>query len=48
MKFPSLYGDKIFIVEDRMKSNYKVDIWFPTRQEAKNFGIKRVEIEILG
>lgn len=47
VKFPSLYGDKIFIVEDRMKSDYKVDIWFPTRQEAKNFGVKRVEIEIL-
>ena len=47
VKFPSLYGDKIFIVEDRMKSNYKVDIWFPTRQEAINFGAKRVEIEIL-
>lgn len=47
VRFPSLYGDKIFIVEDRMKSNYKVDIWFPTRQEAKNFGVKRVEIEIL-
>ena len=48
VRFPSLYGDKIFIVEDRMKSNYKVDIWFPTRQEALNFGAKRVEIEILG
>jgi len=47
VKFPSLYGDKIFTVEDRMKSNYKVDIWFPTRQEAKNFGVKRVEMEIL-
>lgn len=47
VKFPSLYGDKIFIVEDRMKSDYKVDIWFPTRQEAKNFGVKRVEMEIL-
>ncbi|MCK5084296.1 MAG: 3D domain-containing protein [Candidatus Pacebacteria bacterium] len=47
VKFPSLYGDKIFTVEDRMKSNYKVDIWFPTRQEAINFGAKRVEMEIL-
>jgi 3D (Asp-Asp-Asp) domain-containing protein len=47
VKFPSLYGDKIFTVEDRMKSDYKVDIWFPTRQEAKNFGVKRVEMEIL-
>lgn len=47
VRFPSLYGNKIFIVEDRMKSNYKVDIWFPTRQEALNFGAKRVEMEIL-
>jgi len=47
VRFPSLYGDKVFIVEDRMKSNYKVDIWFPTRQEAINFGAKRVEMEIL-
>ena len=47
VRFPSLYGDKIFTVEDRMKSNYKVDIWFPTRQEALNFGAKRVEMEIL-
>ncbi len=47
VKFPTLYGDKIFIVEDRMKSNYKVDLWFPTRQEAKNFGAKWIEMEIL-
>ncbi len=47
VRFPSLYGDKIFIVEDRMKSNVKVDIWFPTRQEAKNFGRKWIEMEIL-
>jgi 3D (Asp-Asp-Asp) domain-containing protein len=47
VKFPSLYGDKIFIVEDRMKSDYKVDLWFPTRQEAKNFGAKWIEMEIL-
>lgn len=47
VRFPSLYEDKIFIVEDRMKSDRKVDIWFPTRQEAKNFGVKRIEMEIL-
>jgi 3D (Asp-Asp-Asp) domain-containing protein len=47
VRFPSLYGDKIFTVEDRMKSNHKVDIWFSTRQKAKNFGVKRVEMEIL-
>ncbi len=47
VKFPTLYGDKIFIVEDRMKSNYKVDIWFPTRIEAINFGAKRATMEVI-
>lgn len=49
VRFPSVYGDRIFIVEDRMNSrfNSRVDIWFPTRQEAKSFGAKRLEIEIL-
>ena len=47
VKFPALYGDKIFTVEDRMKSNTKVDLWFPTRQEAKSFGARRIEMEIL-
>lgn len=45
--FPTLYGDKIFIVEDRMKSNSKVDIWFPTRAEALKFGAKRAMMEIV-
>ena len=47
VKFPALYGDKIFTVEDRMRSNTKVDIWFPTRQEAINFGARIVEMEVL-
>lgn len=47
VRFPALYGDKIFTVEDRMRSNSKVDLWFPTRQEAKNFGARVVEMEIL-
>lgn len=48
IKIPAIYGDKIFTVEDRMKSNKKVDIWFPTRREALIFGAKIAEIEILG
>ena len=47
VKFPALYGDKIFIVEDRMRSNTKVDLWFPTRQEAINFGARVIEMEVL-
>ncbi|MFH1036812.1 MAG: 3D domain-containing protein [Patescibacteria group bacterium] len=50
IKIPQLYGDKIFIVEDRMNmrmGNYQFDIWFSNTQEAKNFGVKRVYVEIL-
>lgn len=50
IRIPELYGDKIFIVEDRMswkKGNYHVDIWFPSFWQAKNFGAKRTYIEIL-
>jgi 3D (Asp-Asp-Asp) domain-containing protein len=50
IRIPELYGDKIFVVEDRMhwtKGPYHVDIWFPTFWEAKNFGAKTTLIEIL-
>ena len=50
VRFPQLYGDKIFVVEDRMalKNSHKIDIWFPTRQQAKQFGVKWLKVEILG
>lgn len=50
VRIPKLYGDKIFVVEDRMhkrKGNYHADIWFPERQQAKEFGAKTAIIEIL-
>jgi len=49
VRFPNIYGDKVFIVEDRMNSryNYRVDIWMRTREEAKQFGAKIVLIEII-
>ena len=50
IKIPELYGDEVFVVEDRMnwkKGNYHVDIWFPSYLEAKTFGAKRTYIEIL-
>lgn len=50
IRMPELYGDKVFVVEDRMnwkKSNEHVDIWFPSYSEALNFGAKRTYIEIL-
>ena len=50
VRIPQLYGDKIFIVEDRMhtrKGKYMADIWMPKYSEAKNFGVKITEIEVI-
>lgn len=50
IKIPDLYGDKIFVVEDRMNRRYtsRVDIWFPDRASALQFGLKRsVRIEVI-
>jgi len=47
---PELYGDKIFVVEDRMnpkKGYYHIDIWFPDYNQAKGFGAKTTYIEII-
>lgn len=46
---PKLFGDKVFIVEDRMNATKTdfVDVWMPTKQDAINFGISRAEIVIL-
>jgi 3D (Asp-Asp-Asp) domain-containing protein len=49
VRLPDLYGDKVFLVEDRMhpRKQYMVDIWFSTYQGAKDFGAKLTNIEIL-
>jgi len=50
VRIPEIYGDKIFVVEDRMnarKSGYQFDVWLPSHFEAKQFGVKRTYIEIL-
>lgn len=50
VRIPKLYGDKIFIVEDRMhsrKGNYHVDIWMGSRTAAISFGSKIADIEIV-
>ena len=50
VRFPEIYGDRIFVVEDRMNSRkgyYHFDIWFPEHWQALNFGAKRTYIEVL-
>jgi len=49
VQIPSLFGDKVFTVEDRMakKNNGKMDIWFSEKYLAKNFGVQEAEVVIL-
>jgi 3D (Asp-Asp-Asp) domain-containing protein len=50
IKIPELYGNRVFTVEDRMhsrKGSYWVDIWFPTLEEAKAFGVKEAYVEVM-
>lgn len=49
IRIPRIYGDKTFIVEDRMhpRNSWYVDIWFPSYWEAKSFGVRKTHIEVL-
>ncbi len=50
IRIPEIYGDKIFVIEDRMNSKkgyYHIDIWFPSYWEAKSFGAKRTYVEVI-
>ena len=50
LRIPEYFGGKIFITEDRMNQrigDFQIDVWFPTAQEAKQFGVKHTYIETL-
>ena len=50
IRVPELYGDKVFVVEDRMnkrKGNYHLDIWFESTNDAKHFGSTITYVEVL-
>ena len=50
VRFPEKFGNKVFTVTDRMaayKGKYIADIWMPSKQEAKQWGVKRIKMEIL-
>lgn len=50
VRLPKIYGDKIFVVEDRMnrkKGYYHFDIWFSSYGEAKSFGAQNTYLEVL-
>lgn len=49
VRIPELFGDKVFVVEDRMHRKFpnRVDIWMPSKREALIFGKAVSEIEIV-
>lgn len=49
IRIPALFGNKVFIVEDRMhrRNADKLDIWFASTKDAIHFGVKKTKVEIL-
>jgi len=49
IRIPELFGDRIFIVRDRMNARYthRVDMWMLEKSDALQFGVKRTKIEVL-
>lgn len=50
IRIPQYYGNKVFTVEDRMNArwgNSRIDIWMTTRNDAKQWGVRTVTVEIL-
>lgn len=49
VRLPDLYGDKQFIVLDRMNQRYshRVDIWMDSYHKAKQFGVKYIRVEVI-
>jgi 3D (Asp-Asp-Asp) domain-containing protein len=50
IRITELFGDRIFVVRDRMNSRYdnRIDIWFKDQKNALKFGFKLAKVEILG
>jgi len=48
MTVDATVGMKTFTVEDRMHSRFqdRLDVWFPSKEEAKRFGLQFTEVEI--
>lgn len=49
VKIPKLFGDKIFVVEDRMHNRFtdRIDVWMPSKWEALSFGKAKTEVNIV-
>ncbi|MEK7554504.1 MAG: hypothetical protein AAB518_00765 [Patescibacteria group bacterium] len=48
IQIPKLFGNKVFVVEDRMhqRFNDRIDIWFADRELAKQFGLRKATVVV--
>ena len=48
IKIPELFGDREFVVEDRMNQRFTrtLDVWMKSYADAREFGRKQVKVEI--
>ena len=49
IRIPEYFGGKVFVVEDRMhpRKRWVLDIWMPSKAEAKEFGSYLTKVEIV-
>jgi 3D (Asp-Asp-Asp) domain-containing protein len=50
VRFPELFGERVFVVRDRMNSRYdsgRADVWMISKADAKKFGVKVAKMEVL-
>jgi 3D (Asp-Asp-Asp) domain-containing protein len=49
VKIPELFGDRVFVVRDRMNSRFgnRVDVWMKDHGQALSFGVKVATIQVL-
>lgn|GEM_PF-3283620 len=49
VKFPEVYGDKIFTVQDRMNKRHakRIDFWMKTTNKARQFGVKKIKVQVV-
>lgn len=50
VRFPELFGERVFEVHDRMNPRYnlRADVWMASKKDALKFGLKRnVKIEVI-
>ncbi len=50
VRFPEIFGERVFVVQDRMNRRYgpyMADIWMRSRHQAKQWGVKRITMQVL-